>query len=171
MKVQNYLIALLLFSLVPQVADAQDYKSGIGLKLGSPWMSGTYKVNLNERAGLEAFLGFQSFGVGIFGYSYLTFGGLYQYHFPIEAIPGLRWYVGGGAIASLYTYDSGWVLPDDRDSRFSFGPAGVGGAEYTFSNIPLTVFVDVIPNILFGGGYRDGFIIYGSAGARYILSR
>jgi hypothetical protein len=156
-----------LFLFLALQSQAQDYKNAIGLKAGTPWISATFKTNLNEKAGIEVYAGFQSYGVLAYGFTYIAIGGLYQYHFPISSVEGLRWYVGGGAAASLYSYDDGWVLPDDEDGTFSFGPSICGGAEYKFAKLPLVVSVDAIPTLFFGGGYRDGFRYLGGAAARY----
>ena len=62
----------------------------------------------------------------------------------------LEWYWGAGAMLKFatvtYTYqleDSPSNVGNDRRTDIDFGPEGIAGMEYTFDDIPLTLFGDV----------------------------
>ena len=84
----------------------------------------------------------------------------YLFHKDINIenlVGGLQWYYGGGvqfrllSISYSYRYKSYygpddddylWVYEEDRANEFDVGIDGAGGVEYTFENVPITVFVD-----------------------------
>jgi hypothetical protein len=76
---------------------------------------------------------------------------LFQYNIPIEGMVGaLDWYWGIGAVLKIaqvnFTYQNEAVPPDiisDTRADIDFGPEGIAGMEYTFEDIPLTVFGEV----------------------------
>jgi hypothetical protein len=73
----------------------------------------------------------------------------YLVHKNINDLPGLRWYVGAGAQvrAISYYYDDydvyGNYLGTNRATDVAFGADGIIGLEYTFQDIPLSIFADV----------------------------
>lgn len=144
-------------------ASAQDYKSGIGLRLSSP-IAASYKTFLNDAGAVELLVGIRSYGLIGYRNTSFYFGGLYQHHFDISSVDGLRWYIGGGAIGQVHSYSF------TNNTNFYLNLALNGGVEYTFADIPLAVSVDYIPliGVLGGGGFYGG---WAAASARYIINR
>ena len=133
------LLALLLILFVSSFAalKAQDYKVGLGVRLSSssPTLSNsvTFKYFMNEKSALEGLVSFGSrFGIG----------GLYEVHKPTTAT-GLKWFFGGGAYIGF------------QDGNTYFGPTGIIGLDYKFTNAPLNLSLDwkpeldIIPDINF----------------------
>lgn len=160
---RNALFTLLIITAFSLTAKAQDFKSAIGLRLGSP-VSVSYKTFLNETAAAEAFVGFRNFGgVG----SWINVGAAYQIHKDIGEVENLQWYYGGGASVFLWSFDSAFI----DDSSVSFGLQGYLGLSYTLENTPLNFSVDWVPTF-FLGGYGSGFGGgYGALSVRYVLNR
>ena len=89
----------------------------------------------------------EDFGNGALGVN-LTF--LVQYHFPIGSIDGFNWFVGGGAHIGLWGGESNhpW-FPNGGRTYFQTGIDAIGGVEYTFAKIPLTLQADIKPSVHF----------------------
>ena len=101
----------------------------------------------------------------------------YLFHKDLKEIDGLQWYYGiGGQFAhQTYSFDyrykylitDNWIyVTGEKITDFDFGVDGVIGLEYTFSDIPLSIFLDVvlfmeIADNPFAFRYQGGF------GARY----
>ena len=116
------------------IAQGQNYKTGVGLRLGSP-TGITVKHFIAPKAAVEGMLSFGWGGLGLTG--------LYELHNDIAEVPGLAWYYGGGAhLATSTAHDNPW---GDRDNSVYLGGDGIIGLEYTFKEIPLTVGVDAMP--------------------------
>lgn len=150
-------------------AQAQNYTSAIGLRLGYP-ISVSYKHFLSEPAAIEVFAGYRNYGsvIGNYGWSFFNIGGLYQYHKPISGVENLNWYFGGGASVYFYNYDDGFVYDGDNTST-GFGLLLNLGLDYKFENAPINVTLDWVPTIRFNGydsGFGGGF---GALGVRYVL--
>jgi hypothetical protein len=144
-----------------QSLSAQDYKSAIGLRLGYP-ISVSYKTFISEPGAVEIYAGFRGYAF----YNYFLVGAMYQHHFPIGSVPGLKWYVGGGLNALFYNYDAGFV----GDGGFGLGINGAVGLDYKFENIPLNLSVDWLPTVYISGylsGFGGGL---GALSARYTLN-
>ena len=75
----------------------------------------------------------------------------FQYNIPIEGMEGkLDWYWGIGAMLKVATVDftyqnevSPYDIVKDKRTDIDLGPEGIAGMEYTFQDIPLTVFGEV----------------------------
>ena len=146
-------------------------RQGIGLRIGNP-LGLTYKKYLpNERAfefgfgtapgGWNKNYYENSFHDRYEGYRYRShdvtstvyFQGryLFQYDIPVEGMVGkLGWYWGAGALLKFatvkYTYqenDAPGPNSTNKRTDIDFGPEGIGGMEYTFDDIPLTLFGEV----------------------------
>jgi hypothetical protein len=140
-----------------------NYKSAIGLRLGSP-ISVSYKQFISEPGAIEVFAGFRGYG----SYSWFNVGGLYQYHKPFPNAEGLQWYFGGGAAAYFFNYD--FDLPGEDDTNLSLAILLNLGLDYKFANAPVNLSLDWVPAI-FIGGYLGGFGAgYGALSARYTLN-
>lgn len=111
-------------------ASAQDYQKAIGIRLGpnsAAITAGfTGKYFLNEKAAVEGIIGVNN-GFGICG--------LYELHFPIDAVNNLAWFGGAGGYVAF------------RSSSTFVGAAGIIGLDYKFEQIPLNVSLDWKPEL------------------------
>jgi hypothetical protein len=151
MKKSIVLIVFFSLSLLTSSAQSTGYHSAIGLRIGTGYsdlFSASYKVFLSDGPGaLELNLGVKPpYTSSVYGYPYdnenitmMSFSGSYQYHFPIQAVPGLQWFIGGGlTLTNTFTNLDGY-------SGVGLGIFPTGGADYKFGNIPLDVSVDIRP--------------------------
>lgn len=165
-------IALLLFvaigisAAVNAQKEGSDYKSAVGLRLGSTYydvLSFSYKTFITEQGAIELNGGFGARGYSN-GYHATTLSGAasYQHHFDIKPVDGLKWFVGGGA--TIFNTFSDY----DTYKGFGFGIFPTGGVDYKFAAIPLSLTADVRPTFnITGPSYYNSF--YGNFGiaARY----
>jgi hypothetical protein len=153
MKKSLILLSLTVFYFSVTFSQAT-YHSGIGLRIGTGYsdlFSASYKVFLSEGPGaIELNLGVKPPYAYNYGYpgnsgyyntdiTMMSFSASYQYHFPIAALEGLQWFVGGGVTLTNTFADA------DGYSGIGFGIFPTGGADYKFGNIPLDVSVDIRP--------------------------
>ena len=148
MKTKLGVILFLLVASCPffssKVQAQYHYEWGVGVKFGSPWASINLKHFLNNQQAIEGLLHLWGSGVGVTG--------LYERHFMIDAAPGLRWYIGGGA--HLAVQGSGGYNPYsgvDHGTAY-LGVDGVIGLEYSFEKYPLALAVDASPLLNIVGG-------------------
>ena len=146
-------------------------KQGVGLRIGNPlgltykrylpndrafeflfgtapgsWNKNYYKNSFKDRDDYNDY-SYQSHNVE----STVYFQGryLFQYNIPVEGMVGkLDWYWGAGALLKFAKVNYKYELPNDAqqsDTRtdIDFGPEGIAGMEYTFDDIPLTLFGEV----------------------------
>ena len=134
-------------------AMGHDYRTGLGVKVGY-WGGGALDVKhfLRSDKALEGLLSF--------GSDWFTITGLYEFHGPINGAPGLLWYVGPGAHIGFW--NSGY---HDADGAF-FGVDGVLGLDYKFNGAPISLSLDVQPEVSFPHG---GFDLWGGLGIRFTL--
>lgn len=121
-------------------ASTSDYKTAIGVKF-LYGLSVTAKHFLKEKHALEGIFTYRGFdGLGS------QFGATiaYEYHQPINGVPGLKWYVGGGGHFQYFSFDDNNV-----DATTLFGAVGVLGLEYKFKGIPLALSADWQPVYIF----------------------
>lgn len=111
-------------------ASAQNYKTAVGIRFGpnsAAITAGfTGKYFLNEKAAVEGIVGINN-GFGICG--------LYELHFPIDAVNNLSWFAGAGG------YIAG------RSNTTFIGGAGIIGLDYKFDEIPLNLSLDWKPEL------------------------
>ncbi len=158
-----FALALLLSTMATQL-DAQEYRTAIGARLGYP-LSASFKQFISDPGAVEVFAGFRAWTV----YRWFNIGGMYQHHFPIEGVEGLKWYAGGGASVFFWSYDDAFIGRSEY-SNTSLGILGVVGLDYKFSDIPLNLSLDWVPTFFVGSGYITGFGGgYGALSARYTL--
>ena len=166
MKKSSILLAIFLFGILCASAQS-DYKSAIGGRLGSP-ISFSFKQFITKAGAIELNAGFAPVGWG----SYFRLGGMYQHHFPIGNVEGLKWYVGGGVFVDFYHYDDIYRGSNYHYSKSSPGINAVGGVDYKFSSIPLNVSADWMPSFFFNGDLYYSSRIrpgYGAVSVRYVL--
>jgi len=168
MKTLRVLFTLLLFTGLTYSAQAQNYSSAIGLRLGVP-VSASFKTFVSDNAAVEAFVGYRSRKFLGFGWTQINITGLFEIHNDLGA-DGLQWYYGGGAGAYIFSFDDGFNFDGDDDGSFALGISGVIGLEYTLPTAPLTISADWLPTFFvngFGSGFGAG---YGALSVRYIIS-
>lgn len=126
------LLPIVLFLVASSfVANAQDYKFGVGVRLSnaSPTLSNaiTVKYNMTQQHSLEGLLSFGSrFGIGA----------LYEIN-KVTTVQGLNWFYGGGAYVGF------------EDGNTYLGPTGIVGLDYKFPGIPLNLSLDWKPELDF----------------------
>ncbi len=134
MKNSVVALAVAFFVFFINNLQAQNYETGVGLRLGSP--SGiTVKHFISPKTAVEGMLSFGWGGLGITG--------LYELHNDILEVPGLTWYYGGGAhLATSTSSTNPW---GDRANNIYLGVDGIVGMEYTFKEAPIVIGLDVMP--------------------------
>lgn len=143
---KKLLCAICVFICVAITSNAQEvggYQRGIGLRAGAGYydiVSASFKAFVTVPGAIELNLGFRP-SYSVYGQSHLSFSASYQHHFPIGSIEGLKWFIGGGAIA----YNTFSKYNDYKG--FGVGLFPTGGVDYKFGNIPLNVSADVRPTI------------------------
>jgi len=149
----------------------------IGVRLGDP-TGVTFKKYLGNDFALEFSAGVPTYILG--GYDYDNYyndhyykNGYYGYGhknkfryaiqahftklFDIKSVDGLQWYAGGGLqfrqnIYQYKYYDYNGKPYTENVSVAQFGLDVVGGAEYTFSGVPFSLFADVTTFVNFVNG-------------------
>lgn len=156
---KSILFTFLMLCLFSFNAQAQNYKSAVGLRLGTP-LSASYKLFINESSAIEGYASFRSFS----GYSWFSVNGAYQIHKPIAQVDGLNYYFGGGAGVYFWSFDFG-----GNNATTTLGIQGYLGLDYTFEDLPINLTVDWVPTF-FVNGFTSGFGAgFGSVGIRYTL--
>ncbi|GAO44561.1 hypothetical protein FPE01S_03_05990 [Flavihumibacter petaseus NBRC 106054] len=132
--------------MVAARAQDSEYKSAIGGRLSTGYyelLSASYKTFITEKGAIELDLGFRprtyNYPGDKINWVTLAFSAAYQHHFPIQPVPGLQWYIGGG----LTAYNS--FSDDDHYTGFGLGIFPTGGIDYKFGNIPLNLSADFRP--------------------------
>jgi len=125
------------------------YRAALGIKF--LWgISATGKFFLKDKAALEAIVHYD--GMGGLGTA-LNLTALYEYHGNF-AVPGLRWYLGGGASLG-YAKLKGFEDSELDSSTLSYGLDGVAGLEYKIDKLPIAISLDWQPgySLNSGGGF------------------
>ena len=165
MKKLIFSLALTLCCVFAAQSQSSEYKTAIGLRLGYP-ASITLKHFISEPGAVEAFVGFRGYGFA----RLINVGAMYQHHSPITSVEGLKWYVGGGASAWIWTYDNDYNFGAEYNN-INLAVMGCLGLDYKFADFPINLSVDWIPTFVIGESYySNGFGIgYGALSARYTL--
>lgn len=130
-------------------AKGQDYKTALGFRLGSS-QGITLKHFIKEDAAMEAILSTRWGGFVVTG--------IFEKHFPLAEINGLKWFIGGGGYLGFWTERSKNKNIDRQYAHTSIGVAGIIGVEYTFPKVPINLGLDWKPEFRITG--PSGF--YGS---------
>lgn len=116
-------------------SNAQDYRTGLGIRLSShgPVVNNsvTFKYFMNESTALEALFSFSD---------PVAIGGLVEFHKPITATDGLKWFYGAGAYI-------GFESNKDTVNHTLMGGQGIIGLDYKFQNLPLNLTLDWKPEL------------------------
>lgn len=155
-KIIRLFVALLFISLISHAQS--DYKSAIGLRVSDGYydvVSASLKTFIHPQGALEFNIGFRDYGY--IGYSWFNLSASisYQYHFNIEPVEGLRWFIGGG-VTAFNTFSS-----YEDYKGFGVGVFPTGGVDYKFSKIPLNVSADIRPTfaVVKPYSYYDNFYL------------
>jgi len=191
---KKIIIVIFLFTLSVLATQAQTQNWGIGLRVGEP-MGLTVKRYLPQGRAWEFNLGRSGFyGYNhqkafyrydrFIGYEYrrhylqsalgVQLRYLVQRDMGLAEVPGLEWYYGvGGQLRSYqidYEYrvriDNDWEPVRERVNNIDLGVDGIVGMEYSWKEVPLTVFLDMN---LFLEVADSPFVIHfqGGTGVRY----
>lgn len=154
MKKITVIIAVLIFVTATnlkaqEMNTSSSYTTAVGLKFYPGAL--TVKHFINDDVALE--------GIGYFANYGFRITGLYEFHYDITDVEGLKWYVGPGVHVGFY------------DSRYgggaSIGIDGVLGLDYKFQ-APINASVDWQPSFEFGSAGYNGFEGgWGGLGIRY----
>jgi hypothetical protein len=140
-KALAVLFVVMAFSFAAQ---AQSYKSAIGLRGGDP--SGiTFKTFVNSVNAIELIA-----GSGYFGHN-LNLSAYYEWQKPTDWAPNLDWFIGPGAHIGFWNT----TYQDEYNTNLVIGIDGIIGLEYTFDDIPLNLGVGAGPtfNLTEGPGW------------------
>jgi len=120
-------------------ANAQDYKTALGVRLSSANAmqnnSVSFKQFITGKTAIEALF---TFG------DPLALGALLEFHKPL-AVSGLSYYYGAGGYISFIKTLNTTTHKESTDPNF--GAQGVIGLDYKFSNIPLNISLDWKPEL------------------------
>ncbi|ASB47893.1 hypothetical protein [Alkalitalea saponilacus] len=153
-------LIILLSALLTSFTNAQDYKTGIGLRGG--YANGiTVKHFISPNAALEGILTSRWKGVQITG--------LYEIHNRAFNTDRLNWYYGFGGHVGFWDGDNTKKYWGDPGKTYTVvGIDGILGLEYNFAEIPINLSIDWKPsyNLVGHTGYwGDG----GAISVRYIF--
>lgn len=159
MRTTSLLLACLITSIsaVAQFNEGPDYKTALGVKVFPGAV--TLKHFITGNRAFE--------GLGYISSDGFRLTGLYELHFPVASVEGLKWYVGGGAHAG--TWSDAWKSKyPSRNSGPAIGVDGVVGLDYKISGVPLNLSFDWQPSFnITGYNYFEGGC--GGLGLRFTL--
>ncbi len=153
------ILVFLALILSGQLALAQDYQPGIGVR-GGVFSGVSFKHFISPNDAVEA--------VAAFHFGGLFMAGMYQRHVMAFDVPGLNWYYGAGAHLGFYEGRDRPRWFDERDRNYVvFGVNGVVGIEYKIEEIPISIGLDVTPAL----NIVDRFRLWTGAGLtlRYVF--
>jgi hypothetical protein len=160
MKLFKNIFISILIILISNSANAQEYNTAIGLRLGGVANGITFKHFVNSNSAFEGLLGF--------GHKSLLITGLYEKYIPINNASGLQWFYGGGAHIGFFSYDGyyysykehgHYYVVDENANSIALGLDFILGLDYKFKNAPINIGTDIKPFIDFHDGvygYFDG---------------
>lgn len=133
MRMKKTILAIVLTAAACFQANAQDYRTGIGGRVGVS--SGfTVKHFLNSSNAIEGILSSRWGG--------FEFTGLYEFQQTAFNTPRLNWYFGGGFhIGSWGDDNHHWK----DETKTIAGLDGIIGLEYNFTEIPINISLDWKP--------------------------
>jgi hypothetical protein len=125
---KSILTSLVLIIIFFSSAHAQ-YRHQAGVRLGSADQvvstGFTYRYHFNNGKAIEAILNLRD---------PISLGAFYEIFKPINAIPNLQWFYGGGAFVGFTGFDN-------------FGIAGIAGVDYQFAEVPINLSIDWKPEL------------------------
>lgn len=161
------LLAILLLVSSTETHAQKNYNTSVGLRLG-PSYGFSIKHFFAERIAFEGLVTSRYFGNGLRGlpstklpkgnHAYghwnstpgINLTALFEWHFPIGKVKGFNWFIGGGAHVGVWGGYADHPYFDNNDRAYILtGLDFVGGVEYTFEKIPLTLQLDIKPSFHF----------------------
>ena len=149
----------ILFFLLINFSIAQNYKTGIGIRLGGLSNGLSFRHFINDDSAIEGIIGFAHHS------TILTC--LYEKFKPIEKAEGLKWFYGGGAHLGFWRYGGYYYMykehgdhiyvVEEGESRAVFGLDFIIGMDYKFKNAPLNIGLDIKPVFDFYNGVESYF--------------
>jgi len=142
---KKILLVLITVICVITAVNAQDYKTGIGLRGG--FFNGlTVKHFVKNNAAFEGLLFSRWKGFEITG--------LYELHAPAFQVDRFKWYFGGGAHIGFYNGDN-TTWGEAGTTYTNLGIDGILGLEYSIREIPINIGLDWKPefNIIGYSGF------------------
>jgi len=164
MRLKTVLTVVFVYATTGLFAQS-NYKHSIGVRLGSGQydvIAAAYKAFITKPGALEFDLGIRPYDVHD-EWVNVSFSGVYQHHFDIKPVPGLKWFIGGGMVVAN-------SFSDNKEyDGFNMGIFPTGGADYKFSKIPLSVSADIRTtiNIVEANHDHDNFYQNVGVSARY----
>lgn len=157
---KKIILTLTLVIFISAYASAQDYNTGVGLRLG--FSNGlTVKHFVSERSAFEGLLSTRWRGFEVTG--------LYEVHNNAFDVERLNWYFGGGGHVGFWNGDYTYGRWGDEGTNYIvIGIDGIIGIEYNFEDVPINVGLDWKPafNLTgYSGFWGDG----GALSIRYIF--
>lgn len=148
-------IVLLCFSTVnAQQNNGPDYKTALGVKVYPGAITVKHFIGANAVEGL-----------GYISSDGFRLTGLYEIHNNLGNVPGLKWYVGGGAHLGIWS-DSWKNKYPTRADGLAIGVDGVLGVDYKIQGAPLNLSFDWQPSFnIIGYNYFEGG--WGGLAVRY----
>ena len=148
LKIKLSLLALLFVFASNAQNNSSSYKTAVGVKFYPGAL--TVKHFVKETAALEGILYFSNKG--------FRFTGLYELHYDLLQVEGLKWYIGPGAHIGFY---------NDKyyDGNTFIGIDGILGIDYKIKGAPLNLSLDWNPSFEFGES--AGFNSYGGLAVRF----
>ncbi len=138
MKPKVIIVALLLTLTATLSIQAQNYRTGLGARLG--FFNGiTVKHFVGSSNAIE--------GIAAFRWGGFALTGLYEWQKPIKGAHGLDYFLGlGGHIGVWHNDRYYWYDRDRRDGHFSIvGVDFIAGLEYTLKEVPFNFGLDWKP--------------------------
>lgn len=115
--------------------NAQDYKTGVGIRLSSsgPAVNNSVSIKhfLNPKLAIEGLFTFDNKA---------AIGALLEVHNDIPSTEGLNWFYGAGAYL-------GFDSDKENPNRALMGAQGIVGLDYKFANLPLNLAIDWKPEL------------------------
>jgi hypothetical protein len=126
---------------------AQDYKTGLGVRLGGHTSGFSVRGSVGNGGALEGLIGW--------GHKSFLLTVLYEKFKPVGQAKGLYWFYGGGAhIGHFGRGGTYWIyknngnkiyVVEDGDSRWVPGIDFIIGLDYKFNGAPLNLGLDLKP--------------------------
>ncbi len=149
------LFAFLLIQVNAQMNNGTNYKTAIGVKVYPGAV--TVKHFLAEGKAIE--------GLGYLSSDGFRVTGLYELHYNLGDVEGLKWYVGGGGHLGIWS-DSWKNKYPTREAGMALGVDGILGLDYKIKGAPLNLSFDWQPSFnLIGYNYFEGG--WGGLAVRY----
>ena len=150
-------IVVLLFSHIhaQELNTGTDYKTALGVKVYPGAVSVKHFIQPN--VALE--------GLGYISSDGFRLTGLYELHYSLGDVEGLKWYIGGGGHMGIWS-DSWKTKYPTREAGLAIGIDGVIGVDYKIKGAPLNLSFDWQPSFnIIGYKYFEGG--WGGQGVRY----